>query len=1389
MLGTILYNQVIYTPTANFSGSDSFTFKAHDGTVDSDTATVSITVNAVDPPSFDAIANQNIDEDASAQNVFITSLDPGTATLSATSSDTSIIPNPSVSGAGATRTLTYTPVANANGAVTITVTADNEEPEDNIFSRTFTITVNPVNGDAPTLTVTSPNGGEKWSGTYAVTWTATDPDGDISSIDVKYSANSGEDWTHIAFPPNSGSYSVNTTLLAGEGNQYLIRVIASDGTNTVQDDSNAVFTVDNTAPIITLNGDFEVTFEAGSEYFEPGATATDAIDGDLTFQLVVSIPADINAVGDHTITYDVTDSSGNAAEQVTRTVHVVDTTSPEVTVPADILGVEATDSSGAVVSFDVTATDNVDDPITASCDYNSGDSFPIGFTAVTCIATDSAGNSGSASFTIEVVDTTPPEITAPETITAEATGSLTIVDILYGNVTVIDLVDPSPILTNDALGSFPVGTTTVTWTATDASGNSATAMQDITIQDTTPPEIDVHNDVTKTTSVDSAIVDYTLPAIHDLVDGDNTAICNPNSGDNFLLGDTIVICSATDSASNAALDITFTVHVLTAPILVYVDDDFSENSVPEGRTFGYDAFSTIQDGINSVAVSGTVNVEPGTYYESLTIDNKPLSLIGPGINAENTASVNPGCDYGLTIQASSVNVQGFYFYEYDDENGEYDYCSPVIRVNGIYDADTGDYISDATGVTITENDIAGGYRGIVLRYDSSNSIISNNVLHDNNAGIKIGGSNDNTISGNEIYSNDDGILFDQGGEDLEISGNVITSNNIHDNYQRGIYSSSGITFTKLDITDNSITGNDEQGVYFDTISDGSEWLTLSNNEISDNYYEGVYIQDVINSNINISGNNITGNGENPDEGAYYGIYIYSVDESSQVNIDSNNISENSGTGIYLDEGVKNINITNNDINNNGDLGIYFYQITDSNDILEIKNNEIKDNAYEGIYIVDVTNSEVNISGNIIMGNGVYDGGYNGEIYGLYIHSADENSQISIDSNNISENSGPGIYLDYDGERQTTNINITNNDIMNNNKYGDSELADMVILYALGNKAQLNKITTETGNVALDNQDANQFNAEYNYWGTDNQTEIENLVIGNVSYSPYYSTEDMKSFGSKPTEKENGEKELTLQTEMSLSADIQVGNETKAIAVNIPTGIKITGPTGWTGAINAPTIKNTTSVAPSKSGFTSSVSKVIEVGSSGVKLTFDKAVKITIPGETGKVVGYSYDGVTFNEITTACADNTQGTNDGLPAGGDCYYDDGTDMIIWTKHFTEFVTYTQTASSSSGSSASSSSGGGREPSADYPATSGNIECLSPSSCAGAVQSQTTLETGVENPSPEEKTTPTEGKGFSGITGAVIGTLTSAKGVGIAVAVLAVFGMAGLLLQRHFKLKKKQ
>ena len=128
------------------------------------------------------------------------------------------------------------------------------------------------------------------------------------------------------------------------------------------------------------------------------------------------------ALGINTVTCRATDAAGNTGT-ATFTIEVQDQTKPTVTVPADITA-EATGSNGAAVNYmGVTASDDVDGPLTASCSKASGTVFPIGTTTVTCSATDNAGNKGDNTFTVKVQDTLAPNLTVSGPKTAGATSA------------------------------------------------------------------------------------------------------------------------------------------------------------------------------------------------------------------------------------------------------------------------------------------------------------------------------------------------------------------------------------------------------------------------------------------------------------------------------------------------------------------------------------------------------------------------------------------------------------------------------------------------------------------------------------------------------------------------------------------------------------------------------------------------------------------------------------------------------------------------------------------------------------------------------------------------------------------------------------------------------
>ena len=106
--------------------------------------------------------------------------------------------------------------------------------------------------------------------------------------------------------------------------------------NAATEVTRKVTVVDTTAPVIILNGDSEIDFALGSEYTDAGATVSDNLDTDL--ELVVENSVDASAVGVYQVKFNITDSTGNKATEVVRTVNVKDLTAPVIALAGDARG-------------------------------------------------------------------------------------------------------------------------------------------------------------------------------------------------------------------------------------------------------------------------------------------------------------------------------------------------------------------------------------------------------------------------------------------------------------------------------------------------------------------------------------------------------------------------------------------------------------------------------------------------------------------------------------------------------------------------------------------------------------------------------------------------------------------------------------------------------------------------------------------------------------------------------------------------------------------------------------------------------------------------------------------------------------------------------------------
>jgi hypothetical protein len=331
-----------YTPVANFNGSDSFTYRAHDGSAFSAVTTVTIEVSAVnDPPTISEIADQMIEEDTSTNPLPFTVRDVETSADSlivwGSSSDLALVPHDNIvfGGSGENRTVRVTPTAGRFGTVTITVNVLNGPNDSAGASESFQLTVNPVN-DAPVAVDDSATVEEDSGRPISVLANDTDPEGSALSISALGTPSAGGTvmvtGNQVQYAPAAnfhGTELFTYTVSDGELTDTATVTVtvtpvndppqARDDTTTASEDGGS-YLISVLANDSDVDGDaFSVT--ANSQGSAGGAVAI-AMDGAaLTYT-----PAP-NFNGTETFTYTVSDGAGGS-DSATVTAQVAGVNDP-----------------------------------------------------------------------------------------------------------------------------------------------------------------------------------------------------------------------------------------------------------------------------------------------------------------------------------------------------------------------------------------------------------------------------------------------------------------------------------------------------------------------------------------------------------------------------------------------------------------------------------------------------------------------------------------------------------------------------------------------------------------------------------------------------------------------------------------------------------------------------------------------------------------------------------------------------------------------------------------------------------------------------------------------------------------------------------------------------
>ena len=410
--GTI--NIATYTPNANFSGTDSFTFKANDGTVDSNIATVSITVTAVnDAPT--ANDQNNVTNEDTSVDITLSATDVDGDSLTYSIVDDVSNGNVTLTGNNAT----YTPNENFNGADSFTYKANDGTIDSNIA--TISITVIAVN-DPPIADSNGPYTGIEGTEISFDGSGSSDLDGNIDSYDWDF----GDGTTGIGVTP---------THAYGQDGIYNVTLTVTDNDGATDSDSTTVV-VGNIAPTVTILSPpaitnnstplLHATFDQIAAYVWYTIDGAAGTGGSNTDNLTVILPE--REDGQHTVKVYANNSDGNVGSATQN--FLVDTIAPAITIDQVIS--PTNDNSRTITGtfndsgsgIDLITVNDVAASISGA-NYSVIIGLTEGTNSVDVIAVDNAGNSGSNSTTI-VLDTIAPAITIDQVISPTNDSSQTI---------------------------------------------------------------------------------------------------------------------------------------------------------------------------------------------------------------------------------------------------------------------------------------------------------------------------------------------------------------------------------------------------------------------------------------------------------------------------------------------------------------------------------------------------------------------------------------------------------------------------------------------------------------------------------------------------------------------------------------------------------------------------------------------------------------------------------------------------------------------------------------------------------------------------------------------------------------------------------------------------
>ncbi|MFL6284317.1 MAG: choice-of-anchor Q domain-containing protein [Pyrinomonadaceae bacterium] len=323
------------------------------------------------------------------------------------------------------------------------------------------------------------------------------------------------------------------------------------------------------------------------------------------------------AVGDTTVT-----CTSSVGPTCSFNVTVKDTQAPAISAPADAVYQCASEVPAASPS-QANASDNCGAPtVGVSESSNGGAGSPASPLIITrtYTATDSAGLSASATQTITVIDNTPPAITCPPDISLNAPAGTCSASVNF-TVLASDNCSVPSVVTSNASGSvFPLGTTTVVATATDAAGNSRSCSFKVTVKDVGAPVITTNGQTITLWPPDHK---YATVKVTDLI-ASASDTCDPSVG----IGSVRIAAVTSDEPDNSGGDGNTTHDISIAADCKSVQLRSERMGKGNGRV--YTITFKVTDASGNVSTATAKVTVPHSQNGSTAVDDGPHYTVSGG---------------------------------------------------------------------------------------------------------------------------------------------------------------------------------------------------------------------------------------------------------------------------------------------------------------------------------------------------------------------------------------------------------------------------------------------------------------------------------------------------------------------------------------------------------------------------------------------------------------------------------------------------------------------------------------------------------------------------------------------------------------------------------------